>query len=246
MAKETPGDGAAGRLSFAQRECAVLLLQLLATVAVIGWMPGNFAKLAALLIVWAIGFHRLSSADLALMAAVDAIFIAADRGALRHHVFWFRHPDLMGLPVYEYLMWGFYALHTIRLVGGRCPRFRLFPTLPLTALFAAAFALIGDANLLLLASAAVLAAALLLHHEREDLIYAGYMIAVGALIEYVGTGTGQWSYPGAPYGGVPAWFVTMWGGVGLFTRRLLLPLHTALRLRVSRRRENRARALMSE
>jgi hypothetical protein len=134
-------------------------------------------------------------------------------------------------------MWGFYVLHTIRFVGGRCPPLGLFPALMLAAVFAATFSLIRDANLLLLASATVLAFSLLFYHEREDFIYAGYMIAVGALIEYVGTATGQWAYPGAPFGGVPAWFITMWGGVGLFTRRLLLPLHAKLRVRVSQRRE---------
>jgi hypothetical protein len=50
------------------------------------------------------------------------------------------------------------------------------------------------------------------------------MAALGALIEYVDVWTGQWHYPGHPYGGVPLWFVTMWAGVGLFARRLILPL----------------------
>jgi hypothetical protein len=47
---------------------------------------------------------------------------------------------------------------------------------------------------------------------------------LGALIEYTGVWTGQWHYPGRHLGGVPLWFLPMWAGVGLFTRRLVLPL----------------------
>ena len=45
------------------------------------------------------------------------------------------------------------------------------------------------------------------------------------------TGPGNWSLapggddgPGDPPGGVPLWFITLWGGVGLFLWRLALPL----------------------
>jgi hypothetical protein len=227
-AKTRPAAGAADQHSAAPWERVLLLVQLLGTVAALGWVPGDWAKLAAMLPLWAIGFRRVSRAELALMVVVDMVFVLADGGALRKHVFRFTHPDLLGLPIYEFLMWGFYTLHAIRFIGGRCPRLTI-PTVILAAIFAAAFSTIGDANRLLLVSAAVLALALLCHHERDDLRYAGYMIVVGALVEYVGTGTGQWAYPAAPHGGVPAWFVTMWGGVGLFTRRLFLPLLINLR-----------------
>ncbi|MGH7030395.1 MAG: hypothetical protein ACREEZ_08220, partial [Stellaceae bacterium] len=36
---------------------ALLLLQLAATAAVLGWVPGNLVKLAAMLAIWAIGFR---------------------------------------------------------------------------------------------------------------------------------------------------------------------------------------------
>jgi uncharacterized membrane protein YoaT (DUF817 family) len=90
--------------------------------------------------------------------------------------------------------------------------------------FALPFATIADANLLLAVSGTVLMGCLIVFHEPMDLAYAGYMAALGALIEYVGVGTGQWHYPQPQYGGVPLWFLTMWAGVGLFTRRLVLPL----------------------
>ena len=75
-----------------------------------------------------------------------------------------------------------------------------------------------------IAASAALAACFALFHNRMDWAYAVYMAALGAVIEYVGVGTGQWHYPGYPYSGVPLWSFTMWAGIGLFTRRLLLPL----------------------
>ena len=72
-------------------------------------------------------------------------------------------------------------------------------------------------------TATLLVIGLLLFHEPQDLAYTGYMILLGAAIEYTGVYSGQWGYPGEPLGGVPLWFITLWGGVGLLLRRLVLP-----------------------
>jgi hypothetical protein len=197
---------------------ARLLLQLLATVAILAWVPTNIGKLGAFLIVWAIGFGARSRREVAVLFAV------LNYGALKHGVFQFRNPDVLGMPVYEFLMWGFYLLNTIRFVGGETPTGDRRLAFALAILFAAPFATINDSSTLTLVSALILVVAVGVYHERLDLAYLGYTVAMGALIEYVGVHTGQWSYPGAPAGGVPPWFVTMWGGVGLFGRRLLLPV----------------------
>lgn len=202
---------------------ARLLLQLLGTVAILAWVPTNIGKLGAFLIAWAIGFGALSRREVAMMVAVNVLFAVMNYGALKQGVFQFRNPDVLGMPVYEFLMWGFYLLNTIRFVGGETPTGDRRLAFALAILFAAPFATINDSGTLTLVSALILVVAVGVYHEHLDLAYLGYMVAMGALIEYVGVHTGQWSYPGAPAGGVPPWFVTMWGGVGLFGRRLLLP-----------------------
>ncbi len=204
-----------------------LLCQLAATVGVLGWVPGNPAKLVVLLLVWLVGFGRVAAAELAVMGAVNLLFVAMNLAALRRGIFAFEHPDLFGMPVYEYLMWGFYVLHTVRFLDGPPPRGRTIVALAAAGAFASTFALIAAPPLLLIVSGAVLAVGIALFHERMDLAYAGYMAALGAAVEYVGVSTGQWHYPGHPWGGVPLWFLTMWAGVGLFTRRLALPLVAA-------------------
>ena len=202
----------------------VLLAQLLATVGALGWIPGNPAKLITMLVIWGLGFGRIQVAELQAMAAVNLLFVLVNSAALRRGIFVFDHPDFLRMPVYEYLMWGFYTLHTIRLLNGAAPPGPLIAASAAAAAAALPFALVADPTLLLAASGLVLAGCIALFHEPMDLAYAAYMIALGALIEYVGVGTGQWHYPGQHFGGVPLWFLPMWAGVGLFTRRLTLPL----------------------
>ena len=206
------------------REKLVLLCQLLGTVAILGWVPGNGAKLATMVVLWGFTFGHLSRAELVTLAGVNLIFAGMNTAALARGIFRFDHPDLFGMPVYEYLMWGFYTLHTTRSLGGTSPCQPPVAAAIGAILFAMPFATIADPTLLLLASAVMLVACFVCFHEPMDWSYAGYMAALGGLVEIVGVGTGQWHYPHQPNGGVPFWFVTMWAGVGLFTRRLILPL----------------------
>ena len=199
-----------------------LMLQLLATLAVLAWLPGNAFKLVAFMAVWALGFGRISRAELLLMLGIDILFVLMNLGAQRQGVFRFNRPDLLGMPMYEFVMWGFYILCTLRFLDGQPPRGKRWVALGLAAVFALPFSTVGDATALTLVSAAILAVCLVLYRESMDIAYVLTMITMGALVECIGVATGQWTYPGSD--GVPLWFATMWGGVGLFTRRLLLPL----------------------
>ena len=203
---------------------AALLAQVPATVLILGFVPGNALKLALMLLVWALGFRGLSRREGLMVIGVNALFFAMNSGALRQGVFRFSHPDLLGMPVYEFFMWGFYTLNATRLLGGAAPVKRRGWAVALAVLFAVPFSTVTDDTWLLATTGAVLVVALLFFHEREDLAFTGYLVVMGALIEYVGVWTGQWSYPAHPLGGVPLWFITMWGGGGLFTRRLRVPL----------------------
>jgi len=205
-------------------QCAILAVQLLATAAVLAWVPGNAAKLALMLLVWAIGFGRITRAELILMVGINVIFVAMDIATLNQGAFRFTAPNLLGLPYYEFLIWGFYVLNTIRFLGAEPPRGSVALAVGLVLLFALPFSLIQDYRLLFLASAIVLVIGLGFFHEWRDIAFVSYMIVIGAVIEYAGVQSGQWSYSGPTLGGVPLWFATMWGGVGLFIHRIALPL----------------------
>ena len=201
-----------------------LLLQLLGTLIVLGWVPGNWVKLAVMVVIWTVGFGRLSLAEFAATGLINLLFILMDKGALRQGIFQFRDPDAIGLPVYEFFMWGFYILHAARFLNGPTARpRRILWALGLGAVFSLCFSVVSDPSLLAVAAAAVLAASLVFFHEPMDYAFTVYMTAIGALVEYIGVATDQWTYPHAPGGGVPLWSFAMWGGIGLFTRRLLVP-----------------------
>jgi hypothetical protein len=203
---------------------ALLALQLALTLAVLALVPGAWPKLAALLLCWAATFRTVTKPELLACFGVSGLFSVMDIMAVRQGVFAFDAPDYLGLPVWEFFMWGFYVLHALRMLDGPSARGSPWRAVALGLLFAVPFASIADPWLLLAASGSALALALAFFHERDDWTYVGYMVVVGALVEYVGVWSGQWHYPQSPPGGVPLWFVTMWGGVGLFTRRLLVPL----------------------
>jgi hypothetical protein len=201
----------------------VLGVQLIATLLVLASPLPNRSKALVLLILWAVTFKPIARAEVLLFAAMCALFTAMNAGALAQGVFRFSDPDVLGMPSWEFFMWGFYILHLLRVVQGPVPIGRPWVPLVFAVAFAVPFSTVPDPQQLLLATAAVLALALLVFHERHDFLYAGYMLLVGALVEYTGVWSGQWSYPANPSGGVPLWFITMWCGVGLFTRRLVLP-----------------------
>lgn len=206
------------------KDKALLLAQLLLVPAIIAWVPGNLWKLLALLIVWALSFRRPSRQEWVMVGFASLFFTAMNAASLQQGIFSFSQPDLLGMPVFELFMWGFYLLHVTRLLAGPVPPAPTPSVWLLALLYAAAFALIANPRWLLIATAVLLGLALLRHHEPDDLRYTAYMVLLGALIEYSGVHSGQWQYPGDVAGGVPPWFVTLWGGVGFFLRRLVHPV----------------------
>lgn len=202
----------------------VLLLQIPIALAIIAFVPTNLGKLAAFLVLWVVTFGRLSKPEAIFYAAVCVFFTAMNAASLKQGIFRFAEPDILGMPWYELFMWGFYLVHLKRVLGGPAPEGKRAVVWTLALLYAASFAAIPDARILLAVTGTLLVVGLIFFHEPLDLAYTGYLILLGALFEYTGVHSGQWSYPGDPPGGVPFWFVTLWGGVGLFMRRLILPI----------------------
>jgi hypothetical protein len=201
-----------------------LLAQVPATLAIIAWVPGNLEKLAAFFALWVVTFQKISKQEFLFFVAVCVFFTAMNAASLQQGIFVFSRPDILGMPAYEVFMWGGYLLHVKRLLEGPAPQGNRAFVWTLAILYAVSFAVIPNADALLLVTGGLLLTALFYFHEPLDLAYTGYLVFLGALVEYTGVYSNEWHYPGNPMGGVPLWFITLWGGVGLFLRRLILPM----------------------
>ena len=204
-----------------------LTLQLIITLAILILAPGNLFKLFAFITLWTFTFKPISKHEFVFFFCVSTFFTIMNAISLKQGIFTFTHPDFLGMPYFELLMWGFYLLHTIRMLDGPIPKRKDYFIWALAILYSVCFATIKDQQVLFMATMLLLSMALTKYHEKMDLLYTFYMIFLGAAIEYSGVWTGQWFYPDQPPGGVPLWFITLWGGVGYLLRRLFYPMIAA-------------------
>lgn len=199
--------------------------QFLGSLFILSAVTSNGLKTLFLGLLWYATFGRLTRREWVAFGASCLLFTAMDIGSTRHGVFTFLHPTWAGLPLYEFFMWGFFVLHAMRMLGGTPPlHTHQVLVYILLVLFATPFLVVSRQDVLLWATLGALLLALAFFHEKMDLGYLCYMIVIGAAWEYAGVWTHEWAYPGPPQGGVPLWFVTLWGGVGFFVRRLIVPL----------------------
>jgi hypothetical protein len=202
----------------------LIAAQLPLTLIILTWAPGNLLRATLLLLLWAATFRTLSRGELAFGFVMCVFFTGMNSASIQAGVFTFTEPDLFGQPWFEFLMWGFYTLHALRLLDKQAPAFEPRFIWPLAVLYSACFPIFQGGLPLLTGTGILLSIGLFRYHERRDWIFVGYFAAMGAAFEYTGVHTGLWIYPDSPPGGVPLWFITLWGGVGFFLHRLALPL----------------------
>lgn len=202
----------------------LVVAQVPLSLAILVWAPNNVVRVMLLLVTWALTFGRTRRGELIFALVICLFFTGMNTASLQAGIFSFTDPDLLGQPWFEFLMWGFYTLHTLRLLGTAAPRPDSRFIWPLAVLYSACFPILNGGWALLAGTGILLTVGLLRHHERRDLLFVAYFIAMGAAFEYTGVHAGLWRYPDSPPGGVPLWFITLWGGVGFFLHRLALPL----------------------
>ncbi len=212
------------RLARRYRACAWILLpfQMGGTLAGLVFLPSNVAKAVVLPLWWLVTFGPMKRIEIVEFCLACLIFSGMNAMALHRGIFAFTYPDVFGMPWFELFMWGFYLVHTRRaLARFSTPRSnRRGVAVGLTVCFAIVFsAATGDVSRFF-GPLAVILVSLAFFHEVSDFLHIGYMVFLGALIEYSGIATGQWSYPSSQLAGVPLWFITMWAGVGLYAHRI--------------------------
>jgi hypothetical protein len=198
-------------------------VQLIGTCLILAFIPGNQAKFLSFLAFWMATFGKLSRHEVVIAVIVNTLFTIMNVNAITHGIFAFTNPDIASLlPVWELVMWSFYVLHGRRTLGGSSQTDLKKPAAIICAIvYSAPFSAVSNQQWLFFITLVLLVLSLVIFHERMDFAYAGYFVLLGACIEYTGVWSGEWYYPSRPYTGVPVWFITMWGGVGLYVRRIL-------------------------
>lgn len=204
---------------------AVLVVTLLCTAMV----PSTAALVIILPAIWFYAFRPLSTIERVMFLLAAITIIGQNYVVLRSGAFRFRQEDILGMPYYEPLMWGFYALSIKRWVYDRKDVLS-----PVGRRNIAAFLLTGlvfgllsvNSVLLTLASSALLLLLFFWFHDKTDLRAAGYALGMGLAVELFGVHTGQWSYPSPVLLGLPLWSVSMWLSVGILFNRFLFPVST--------------------
>lgn len=201
----------------------LLVFQLGLTLVILAIVPGNFLKAGLLLPLWWVSFGGLSRREMGAFLMINLLFVISDIGAIQNGFFQFTSPDVFGLPIWEFFMWGFYLLHSHRMFPVKAPRLLDLKLLALALVFSQLFAVVSDQQLLLVLTSAVLAISLFFYHAKDDLLYCGYLMMMGIATEYVGLHYNLWGYPGRDYQTALIQFVVMWGASGLYFRHIMGP-----------------------
>ncbi len=140
--------------------------------------------------------------------------------------FTFKYQDILLMPSYEPLMWGYYFL-TFK-------RFLADPALPQRVdikaiggliMVSACFVILANnsalLNFALLGASAVL---FLMFHEPYDIYFALTGFVMGTIVDTFGVHAGLWWFPAPDALGIPFWIPLMWVIAGLMGRRFLIPL----------------------
>ncbi|SMC21004.1 hypothetical protein SAMN02746041_01084 [Desulfacinum hydrothermale DSM 13146] len=205
----------------------ICVLSVFLSLAIIALIPHNALTAFVLPLCWWAFFRPIDAMEKAMFVVASLFIIGQNYMVLKSGAFAFKSPDFFGMPYYEPLMWGFYALNIKRFADGRTSNRagELRKALICFVLTGIAFSFFSaDARLLTVASTATTALLLLCFHERKDLVYASYSLLLGLTVELFGVFTGRWWYPQPVILGLPLWFATMWLSVGILTRRFLIPV----------------------
>ena len=203
-----------------------VLFALLLTGLLIHFIPNRPLATVCLAIAWAVVFFPIRGNELVVFVLAGVFFVFQNYVCLKAGLFEFRFKDVLLMPYYEPLLWGFYFLSMKRFLSSADTKYvitwKSFAGLAVTSV---AFSLFTyNSHVLFVATLCSTAILFLLFHTKRDAQHALFALALGFVVEVFGVATGLWSYPAPDILGIPWWFATMWLSVGLLGYRFLFPV----------------------
>ncbi|MBY0413464.1 MAG: hypothetical protein K2Q18_04835 [Bdellovibrionales bacterium] len=162
--------------------------------------------------------------EISIFLIANIVFIGSDIGAIQNGFFKFTNPDLLGLPYWEFVAWGFWVLYGYRILPKQFPTNLSLKALVLAIVFSQSFALIHQKEILLAVSAVIAIISLVSFRKIYDFYYFGFFALVGISVETTGLVFKLWTYPDADITIACIQFVVMWAGVGVFIPNIVGPL----------------------
>jgi hypothetical protein len=203
-----------------------VLVGVLLTGLVLHFVPNRLLVCALLLVAWWLLFFPLTIAEYVLVVLAAFFFTIQDYVTLKAGLFAFGPHDVLLMPYYEPLLWGFYFVSIKRFVSGTAVDYpplgmKGVAGLVVTSIVFSMFS--TGSRPLLIATICSTLFLVTLFHTSGDFRYAACALMLGLVVEVFGVSTGLWSYPTSDFLGIPYWFATMWISVGLLGRRFALP-----------------------
>lgn len=208
-----------------QNQKIKFIIGAIVTLGVIHLVNTSLIILLILLPFWFFLFRPWNTEEIIIFFIASVFFLWQNYAVLKTGGFSFKYKDILLMPYYEPFLWGFYYLTIKRFIGEPPDSHKLhgkaFFGSILTGL---CFSLFSKNSTILFISTLISTSILfMMFHERYDFYYALCALILGFIIEVFGVSTGLWSYPEPDFLGIPYWFATMWGSVGLLGRRFLIP-----------------------
>ena len=201
-----------------------VLLALLLTGVTVHFVANRPAATLLLTVIWALVFYPVRLNELIVFALAGVFFLGQNYVCLKAGLFEFRFKDVLLMPYYEPLLWGFYFLSMKRFLGTADNKSNWAKSVAGLVATSIAFSVFSfNSRVLFVATACSTAFLFLLFHSKRDLQHALFGLTLGFVVEVFGVRTGLWSYPAPDFLGMPFWFATMWLSVGLLGYRFLFP-----------------------
>ena len=192
------------------------------TLGILAFVPTTLFQTLAFLVVWGLLLAPLALREFILFVVANINFLMLNNIAQHNGLFAFVNPDALGLPYWEFLMWGAFVVMLRRLLPHDTSfSLKLFlVSLPMPMLFS----VITDQMMLSIAATA-LCGILIFMIGQKCLIPTLFCLVYGTCFEMIGVETGQWSYPQpAPIIGFPWWGFAMWVSTGIIALFVAYPL----------------------
>ncbi len=190
------------------------------TLLILSLPLDNYFKTLLFLINWFVWLRPFSWVETVTFIIININIVIMEVQVVQKGYFSFTQPDVWGLPLWEFFMWGYFGLVSSRL----CPNITFHWSSAIWALlFSSTFQFVTD-QFLLFVLTLILTISMVIHFGRSALRIGIFALVFGCIFEWLGLATQQWQYSHSDTVlQFPLWGLTMWAGSQIIFSHFLAP-----------------------